>query len=232
MFSLNHFIWLALCAAGITAGAVFAVRKQITVKTASLWMSAICIASEVSKMMTHMLPAPLGGMALDPLALPFHLCSMQIFLVFYITLSRDSERRRKVISFMVPTALLGGVAAMLIPIDGVDFRDPLAYQCFIFHGGLVWYALYFLLTKQVTLDKNAYLRNLGILLTLAFLMLYVNGALSAYGTNFMFLTRPPMEGLPLLNLNHGWHCYFLTLAGLAMGAMTLMHLPFLLKKKG
>lgn len=232
MFSLNHFIWLALCAAGITAGAVFAVRKQITVKTASLWMSAICIASEVSKMMTHMLPAPLGGMALDPLALPFHLCSMQIFLVFYITLSRDSELRRKVISFMVPTALLGGVAAMLIPIDGVDFRDPLAYQCFVFHGGLVWYALYFLLTKQVTLDKNAYLRNLGILLTLAFLMLYVNGALSAYGTNFMFLTRPPMEGLPLLNLNHGWHCYFLTLAGLAMGAMTLMHLPFLLKKKG
>ena len=229
---MNHFIWLALCAAGITAGAVLAVKKQITVKTASLCMSGICIVSEVSKMMTHMLPSPLGGLALDPQALPFHLCSMQIFLAFYLTLSRESAFRRKVIGFMVPTALLGGVAAMLIPTDGVDFRDPLAYQCFVFHGGLVWYALYFLLTKQVTLDVTTYLRNMGIMLALAFLMIYVNGALFEYGTNFMFLTRPPMEGLPVLNLNHGWYCYFLTLAGLALGALTLVHLPFLLRKRG
>ena len=230
MFSVNHFIWLALCASGVFAGSAAAVKKRISIKTASVCMSLICVASEFSKMMTHMLPSPLGGFALNPEALPFHLCSMQIFVVFYITLSGDTPLRRKVISFMVPTALLGGVAAILIPTDGVDFLDPLAYQCFVFHAGLVWYALYFILTKQVILDFTAYLRNMGILLGLAFLMIYVNGALFAYGTNFMFLTRPPMEGLPILNLDHGWYGYFFTLAGIVLGAMTLIHLPFLLKK--
>ena len=231
MFTFNHFLWLGLCTAGILVGLVIAVRKQISIKTASVCMSCICIASEVSKMMTHMVPSPMGGYALDPEALPFHLCSMQIFAVFYITLSQDSAFRQKLISFMVPTAVLGGVAAMLIPTDGVDFRDPLAYQCFVFHGGLVWYGLYFLLTGQVTLDLTAYLRNVVLLLGLAFLMIYVNGALSAYGVNFMFLTRPPMEGLPILNLDHGWYCYFLTLGALALGALTLVHLPFLLRQK-
>lgn len=29
-------------------------------------------------------------------------------------------------------------------------------------------------------------------------MLYVNSILSVYGTNFMFLVRPPMENLPVI----------------------------------
>ena len=152
-------------------------------------------------------------------------------LVFYLTFAKDSPQKRKVMSFFVPTALLGGIMAMLIPTDGVDFRDPLAYQCFVFHGGLVWLALYFIRTRQVDMGRRAYGRNLLILLGLAGLMIYVNGALFAYGTNFMFLTRPPMEGLPILNLNHGWYGYFLSLSALAVALMTLVHLPFMLAER-
>lgn len=231
MFTPNHVIWLGLCALGIVLGLAAAEKKNISAKTAGTVMCAISVFSESCKMMTHMLPSPQGGFALDPHALPFHLCSMQIFIVFFITFAKPSPLREKVVSFSVPAALLGGIMAMLIPTDGVDFRDPLAYQCFIFHAGLVWLALYFIRTRQVDMGRKAYGRNLLILLGLAGLMIYVNGALFAYGTNFMFLTRPPMEGLPILNLDHGWYGYFLSLAALAVVLMTLAHLPFMLSER-
>lgn len=231
MFTRDHFIWLGLCALGIALGLAAAEKKHISAKTAGTVMCVISVFSESCKMMTHMLPSPLGGFALDPNALPFHLCSMQIFIVFFITFAKPSPLRDKVISFSVPAALLGGIMAMLIPTDGVDFRDPLAYQCFVFHAGLVWLALYFIRTRQVDMGRRAYGRNLLILLGLAGLMIYVNGALFAYGTNFMFLTRPPMEGLPILNLDHGWYGYFLSLSALAVALMTLVHLPFMLAER-
>lgn len=230
MFTVNHFIWLALCTGVIAAGLIAAVRKKMEERTASRIMAAICFISESSKMMTHLLPSPQGGMALDPLALPFHLCSILIFAVLYINLSENKVMKQKVIGFVVPAGLLGGIAAMLIPIDGVDFLDVLAYQSFLYHAGLCWYALYFIVTKQVDLGPGTYVRNLCALLGLVGLNLYVNGALFAYGTNFMFLTRPPMEGLPVLNLDHGWYGYFATLLGLGFVLLTAVHLPFLRRK--
>ena len=61
-----------------------------------------------------------------------------------------------------------------------------------------------------------------------FLMLYVNGALSAYDTNFFYLTRPPMENLPVLNLDKGWYVYLLRLVSLGVVLISLFHLPFIL----
>lgn len=228
LFSPKHFLWLALCSLGIVLGLWAAEKRKLDVKSAARVMAVISVLSESCKMMTHMLPSPLGGFALDPNALPFHLCSMQIFVVFYLTFSKDAAGKQRVSSFFVPTGLLGGIMAMLIPTDGVDFLDPLAYQCFIFHAGLVWLAVYLLRNGGVDMGKRAYGRNLLILLCLAGVMIYVNGAFFDYGTNFMFLTRPPLEGLPILNLNHGWYCYLLTLALLALVLMTLVHLPFLI----
>ncbi len=231
MFTVNHFIWLAACALAIVLGLREAEKRKISVKTAGMCMSSICLLSETCKMMTHMLPSPEGGYALDPQALPFHLCSMQLFVVFYITFGKDSPTKQKVISFFTPAALLGGIMAMLIPTDGVDFLDIQPYQGFVYHAGLVWMAAYLLRTKQVDMGCRTYVRNLAILLVVAILMIYVNGAFYAYGTNFMFLTRPPMEGLPLLNLDHGWYVYILNLAALAVTLLTLVHLPWMLAER-
>lgn len=231
MFTPKHFIWLALCATAIALGLMAARKKNLTLRQAGMCMTVICFLSESCKMMTHMIPSPFGGSVLDPQALPFHLCSMQIFVVLFITFAKDSPVKKKVMEFFVPTALLGGIAAMLIPTDGVEFSDILPYQCFVYHAGLVWLAVYLLQSGKLDMGFSTYLRNLGILLALVAAMLYVNGALSAYGTNFMFVVRPPLEGLPLLNLDHGWYVYFLTLLGLGLLFFTLFHLPFLLRGK-
>ena len=231
MFTPKHFIWLGLCAAAIIIGLIIAKKAKLTNRQAARVMAVICIVSEVSKIMSEMMDSDFGGMVLDPRALPFHLCSMLIFAVFYLAFAKESPRRETVLSFTVPIGLLGGICAMLIPTNGVDFLKIGAYQCFVYHAGLVWFALYSIIAGQADLGKKAYARNVLILLILSFLMIYVNGALSAYGTNFMYVRKPPMDGLPVLNLDHGWYVYFLTLMALGAVLISLVHLPFMIKEK-
>lgn len=235
MFTSKHFIWLGLCAAAIVIGLIIAKKAKLTNRQAARVMAVICLISEISKIMSEMIPYDAedstGGMVLDPRALPFHLCSMLIFAVFYLAFAKESPRRNAVLSFTVPIGILGGICAMLIPTNGVDFLKIGPYQCFVYHAGLVWFALYSLLAGQADLGKKAYGRNVLILLILSFLMIYVNGALSAYGTNFMYVRKPPMDGLPVLNLDHGWYVYFLTLMALGAVLVTLVHLPFMIREK-
>ena len=230
MFTANHFIWLGLCALFIILGLIAAKKTNMSKKTAAYIAAGISVASEFSKIMSEMIDADDGGMVLNPKALPFHLCSMMIFVIFYLAFSKNEEKEEKIVSFLVPVALVGGIAALFIPTSGVDFLDIGAYQCFVYHAGIVWFALYFIVTKQVNLGKRAYLRNILILLCLAFGNIYVNSALSAYDTNFMYVRKPPMDGLPVLNLDHGWYAYFAVLCLLGVLLMTAMHLPYIINE--
>ena len=69
------------------------------------------------------------------------------------------------------------------------------------------------------------------MLGLVFVMLWVNSALQNYDTNFFFLVRPPMENLPILNLNNGWLVYFLTLLLVALTLFTLLHVLFIISEQ-
>ena len=190
-------------------------------------MSVICAFSEISKVMSDMLPSPGGGMALNPQSLPFHLCSLMLVGVIFITFGKASPVKQSIIDFIAVVGTLGSICAILIPTNGTDFTTIYAYQCFIYHAGLLWFSLYLIRTGQAKLGLKALGRNIGILLVLGLIMLYVNGALSVYDTNFMYLVRPPMEGLPYLNLSHGWYAYFLRLMALGVILLVLFHSPFI-----
>ena len=85
------------------------------------------------------------------------------------------------------------------------------------------------LKERVDLSLRAYVSNLKILLGIVALGFLMNSVLEAYETNFLFLRKPPMEGLPILNLDHGWYVYFLTLAAIACLLVFLVHLPFVIR---
>jgi hypothetical protein len=42
------------------------------------------------------------------------------------------------------------------------------------------------------------------------------------------LVRPPIKNLPILNLNHGWYVYFVSLVACGFLGVTLVHLPSLI----
>lgn len=231
MFSTNHFIWIALCGIFVSGMLFFGCKKRLPLKCAGYIMTVICACSEVIKTVCGMVESPLGGMHLDPRCLPFHLCSMMLFAVLFITFGKDGKAKQTVIDFVAVMGTLGSICAILIPTDGTDFQAIAVYQGFVYHAGLLWFSLYMIIRKEAHLGLRSYRKNVGILLTLVLIMLYINSMLSVYGTNFMFLVRPPMKNLPVLNLNHGWYVYFLTIVAIGMAVITLFHLPFILSER-
>lgn len=231
MFSTEHFIWIGICAVFIGVLLFLSLKCKFSYKTAARIMAVISIASELCKIFTHIQEAEGGGGVLGPEFLPLHLCSILIFLIFYCALSNNQQRVKQITSFCTPIAIWGGLLAILMATSGVNFAKPFAYQCFIYHAGLVWWAMYLICTKQVDLGLKAYLTNLLTLLCLLFIMIWVNSALSAYDTNFFYVVRPPVDGLPVLNLNNGWFAYFFTLVGLGFAAVTITHLPGIIRER-
>lgn len=231
MFTTEHFIWIALCLAFVIFMTRFCLKKQISLKLAAQIMVMICLFSEISKIMSGMMESPNGGMFLNPQSLPFHLCSLILFGIIYITFGKDGLLKQTIIDFVAALGTLGSIAAILIPTNGTDFTSIDAYQCFVYHAGLLWFSLYLIFSGRARMDMAALGRNLTILFFLTLLMIYVNGALSSYDTNFMYVVRPPMENLPYLNLEKGWYSYFLHLLALGLTLLCLFYAPFLLYRQ-
>ena len=209
MFTMEHWIWIGLCAVFITAMTYVSLKKKLSLKQAGYVMSLICAVSEISKIMGDMMASQKGGSVLDPLSLPFHLCSLMLFGVLYITFGKEGTAKQTVINFMAVMGILGSVCAILIPTNGTDFTTLLAYQCFVYHAGRLWFSLYLILSGKAKLGLRSLWTNMGVLLFLVWMMIYVNSILSEYNTNFMYLVRPPMKDLPFLTLDYGWYVYFL-----------------------
>ena len=231
MFTTEHFIWIAICAVFIAAMTVIGIKNKWNLKRAGRIMMVICVLSEVSKVMSSMIESPGGGRHLDPLSLPFHLCSLIILAVVYIVFGKEGKAKRLVINFVSVMGTVGSFLAIMIPTNGTDFSEVTSYQCFVYHAGLMWFAIYLIISEEAKLNFKSLLENMGVLVLLSFIMLYVNGALSVYDTNFFYLTRPPMENLPYLNLDKGWYVYFGRMLFLGILLMLLFHLPFIIKNR-
>ncbi len=234
MFTTEHFIWIGICIVFIAGLTVLSLKCRFSFRTAATVMALIALASEASKILSHMQfvngADAADGMVIEATALPLHLCSLLIFAIFYLPFSKEGRLKQYILSLMTPIALIGGTLAILLATSGTDFTTSFAYQCFLYHAGLIWFVLYLLLAKQVELGRRAWLTNLVSLLGLVILMVWVNGALQAHDTNFFYVVRPPLEGLPLLNLDHGWYAYFGVLLACGLIGLTAVHLPFMLKE--
>ena len=231
MFTPNHFIWLGACALLIIIATIVSVKKKWSSRTVTIIFGVICALSETAKDMLSMIPSEFGGRILDPIDIPLHMCSLVVFAILIALVTKNDELRGKLISAVTVIGLIAPELAMLIPTEGVSFAKAQCYQYFIYHAALLWFALHHAITGQADLGKRTYVRNISALSVLIFIMLYIDSAMSVYGVNYFFLRKPPVDGLPILNLDNGWHCYFVTLLVIAYGAVTLVQLPFMLREK-
>ena len=235
MFTANHFIWLAICAAIIGILLFISLKWKLKKRTAILIMCGFSIVSELLKMFMRIHPVydeagEVVGGVLSPSALPLHLCSIFIFIFFYLALQKNEEREKKIISFFVPIGLIGALCAILLATSGVSFTKTDTYQSFFYHSAMIYLALYFIITKQVDLGLRAYIRNLVVFTCLVLCMIWVNSALKVYETNFFFVVKPPAKNLPFLNMKKGWYVYFLRLVLCGFIGETLVSLPYIIKE--
>jgi hypothetical integral membrane protein (TIGR02206 family) len=227
MFSLNHILFLIISVCLIVLFLFLSKKYSWKLEKITFVCCILSVISETTKIFSNIIETSDGGY-LDPGALPFHLCTMQIFLLFYCWLSKNEKGKKIVRDFMFPTMLLGAVMALLIPTEEVLFTTSYAYYAFLFHAMLVFYAINLIRSKNVVVNLKTFITNSCLLLAFVFLNVWINSALSYYDTNFMFLRRPPIDGLPILNIDNGWVVYFISLVLFGLVLFTILHLPFII----
>lgn len=231
MFTLNHVLWLVLSALLITGLLLIIKFKKLSLKTVLYIMSAFCIISELMKILNNIHMTEEGGY-LSPRNLPFHLCSIQIFIIFACTFFVKKEKTMDILfKFMYPTLLAGAGIALFIPTNGVSFTDIDCYQYFMIHAVYVGFALYIIDLKKSEITYKDMFRNMTILFSLVVCAIWINGALEEWNANFFYVSRPPMSGLPVLTLKYGWYVYFVHLLSIGTILMVALQLPFVLRNK-
>lgn len=231
MFTTGHFIWLIIIALCIITTLIILKKHKISTSLVGKIAMAIAITGKLVHLALSMKDTGDGGMVINQTQLDFHLCSIQVYLLIACHLIKDKAKVNALKGFMAPTMAIGALIALLIPTEGVDPTVPRVWQYMIIHANLVFYGFYLMLVEKVDLSFKVYIRNLIAFAGFAMFGLMMNSILEIYNTNFLFLRNPPMDNLPILNLNNGYFGYLIALICIAVGLLTIVHLPFMVKKK-
>lgn len=210
MFSTKHIIILVVCISFVIAATILLKKFKPKLKTVVGILGVIGLISESTKMCTYIvINEPKLHGYLPKTDLPFHICSLQLILIVILLLTKNENLKRLLYSFMMPTCLIGGVLALLIPTSSSLGNPIIMVQYFMYHSSILVFALYLMLTDEIIFTVRDYFKTIIMLIGMLFVAIYLNSWINDYQSNinFMYVVRPPQDGLPILNLNHGWLVY-------------------------
>ena len=226
IFGYKHIIILII--SFILMGLGWFFTRKAKFKNVVLSMLIIGIFSEIIKVIYYIVrnEANYGGY-LPKTDLPFHLCSIQIIFIAILHYSKNEKLKRLLLSFMLPSCLFGGIAALLIPTHSArNGMWIITAQYFGYHVAISVFSLYLLTNKELKWTIKDFVNCLKLLGLFGLISIYINSALNdgSGAINFMYTVKPPQDGLPYLNLNQGWLVYIIKYASLAVLIITLTYI--------
>ena len=210
-FGVVHIVSL-LISAGMIVGLYFLLRNR-TDRTKVLVLGILSF-SGIAAILFNLLTwnSPLEY-------LPFHLCSIQIIFIAILNLSSNEKLKRFLLSFMYPSCLFGGIAAILIATNSsLNGMWILTLQYFGYHVALVVFSLHLITGDEFKIKMSDYTNCLKFLLVMMFCAFYINSILydGVSNINFMYVASPPQSGLPFLTEKYGWLVYIVHYAALVI----------------
>ncbi len=225
MFGLKHIITLIISA--ILVVGLFIFSKKLKFQTICKVMFYVGIISETIKIFFYIIKneQEYGGV-LPKTDLPFQLCSIQIILVALVTFSKNENFRRFLLSFMFPSCLFGGIAAILIPTSSSLNFWTITFQYNLYHIALIVFALSICTNKEFKLTMKDYFNCLKFLLLLMFFAIYINSMVydGVSNINFMYVVSPPVDGIPFLTERYGWLVYITHYACLVLFCISICYI--------
>ncbi|MCD7860114.1 MAG: YwaF family protein [Firmicutes bacterium] len=252
MFTIQHFVWLAISAIFI-ATTLFLLRRYRPGLTKFLSICCVgCIISEVLKISSVIVMVPtLDGTNYTPYipltVLPLHLCSIQIIHIYICRFAKPGRLRDTLLAFMYSTCIAGAFFALMIPTLFIDGTVPLSqafvsqhcYEYFLFHSLLITLGVYIPMSGEVKIQGRHFFSSLALLGLYAFVSLYLNSVFSTAvyedgvlvavkTTNFFFTYSNPL-GI-VLSETWQWAIYLGIILMLAIVLLGAFYLPFRQKK--
>ena len=154
--------------------------------------------------------------------LPLHLCPIVIILSIFMMFFHSEVLFQPVYFWSI-----GAFFAILMP----DIRDGMSnfasQSFFITHFFILFSTAYAFVHFRFRPTKAGFLCSFLLLVTLAFIMYFVNNKL---GTNFLYVNHPPVTK-SLMDFMGPWPYYIFSLAGIDIAISFFMYLPFRKSKK-
>lgn len=227
LFGTRHIIYIVLSIALIVV--LYLLARKISLRLASKALLALGIVSEIIKVFYYITAnEETHGGVLPKTDLPFHLCSVQIILILIINISKSERLNRMIFSFMMPSCLFGGIAAILIATESARSSAIIAIQYFLYHIAITVFALKLLTEKGMKWRVKDMLDCFKILLVMMFFAIYINSIVfdieTATKVNFMYVVSPPQDGLPFLTEKYGWLVYIVHYAFLVVFCVSLCYI--------
>jgi hypothetical integral membrane protein (TIGR02206 family) len=220
LFSPLHFFWLALCA----ALAVFCclLYRKLQVKgrmRMRIILTALVVGDEIWKI------AWLTALGLFTHSyLPFHLCSVNIFLILFYTVKPTKTVGNFLYGICIPAAL----AALLFPTwTKLPFWNFMHLHSFSVHVLLFVIPLMLTIGGDIKPDIKQIPKCLLLLLCMG---LVAKGANLLWRTNFMFL-ESASEGNPLYIFEQKFGNHLIGLPVLAAAVLAVMYGPLTVLQK-
>ncbi len=227
LFGPVHLVQIIISIALIVVLSILA--KKIDFNKCCKILLYVGIVSEIVKIFYYIIAneATHGGY-LPKTDLPFHLCSIQIIFILIVNISSSQKVKRFILSFMLPSCLIGGIAAILIATDSARNSPIITMQYYLYHIAIVVFAIKIYTNNEFKLEISDYFNCLKFILAIMFFAIYINSMLftdemlakTASEVNFMYVVSPPQKGLPFLNEDHGWFVYIAHYACLILFAIT------------
>lgn len=238
-YGVKHFILIAVCV--ILVLAFTFLFKKSTMKFWFKFLLVVGIVSETLKIGSYIMAnEDLYGGYLPKTDLPFQLCSIQLIFIALLNFTNSEKLHRFLIAFMMPTCLIGGIAAILIPTSSSLNMPVVTVQYFLYHSAIIAFAIHIIISKDIQLNVSDYLNSLKFLAFIGLLAFYLNSMFYevsnvtvvdgvktveyASRVNFMYVVDPPAKNLPILNKDHGWLVYIISYAIVAVTALTLCYI--------
>lgn len=252
MFTWRHFLWLAICA-GVIWVISYAFKKKRPSLELVLSIALIgAIISELSEMFSiiELVPSRNGELLMPyfPMNhLPLHMCSMQIILIALAKFTENEKRQEKILAFMAPTCVLGGIMALLMPsifntTISVDqaFTSPISYQFFLYHSMLISLGLIIIRSNRINWSMKYYRNTVLVIYLLGIISIFLNSIFASptyedgelvsvdFWTNFFFTYQNPL-GIQITQMWQ-WYLYLLVLMLLTALLLYLFYIPLIRRK--
>lgn len=197
-FGLTHILWLLAGLLFCVAACIF--YRKLSEDKRKIMRIALGAYIFLQEMVKNLVLIFLGEFSWG--YLPFHLCGINILLIFFDTIKQTKVVR----SFLYYFAIPGAALALLFP----NWTDMPVWNFFHIHSFtihilLVLYPMLLVTTNQVSTDLKSALRGTALLVAMA---IPVYGLNLLWDTNFMFLMEPdsgnPLELFEKLLGSHLW----------------------------
>ncbi len=234
LFGTKHII--LIIASFILIGALYAFARRLTLEKICKILFGVGICSETVKVFYYIITnenkikegynSAFGGY-LPKTDLPFHLCSIQILFIAIIVFSHNASLKRFIMSFMIPSCLFGGIAAILIATSSsLNGSFVITAQYFLYHIAITVFALYLLTSRDFKITIKDYFNSLKFVFMIMFFAIYINSALydGVAEVNFMYVVSPPQSGLPFLTEKYGWLVYICHYAFTVLFGITICYI--------